>query len=37
MAIGGLVAATDRRYRIKVAVTTQDSAAAPPDAEPSLG
>jgi len=37
MAIGGLVAATDRRYRIKVAVTTQDPADAPPNAEPSLG
>jgi cytochrome c-type biogenesis protein CcmF len=30
MAIGGFVAATDRRYRIKVAVTSSDSVAAPP-------
>jgi cytochrome c-type biogenesis protein CcmF len=36
MAIGGLVAATDRRYRIKVAVTRTDSAAAPPNAEPGV-
>jgi cytochrome c-type biogenesis protein CcmF len=37
MAIGGFVAATDRRYRIKVAVTTPDTAAAPPGAEPKPG
>ena len=36
MAIGGLVAATDRRYRVKVAVTRTDSAAAPPNAEPGV-
>jgi cytochrome c-type biogenesis protein CcmF len=36
MAIGGLLAATDRRYRVKVAVTRTDSAAAPPDAEPGV-
>jgi cytochrome c-type biogenesis protein CcmF len=36
MAIGGLVAATDRRYRVKVAVTGRDVAAAPPNAEPGV-
>jgi cytochrome c-type biogenesis protein CcmF len=36
MAIGGLLAATDRRYRVKVAVTRTDSAAAPPDVEPGV-
>ncbi len=34
MAIGGLIAATDRRYRVKIAVTTADPAAAPPNAQP---
>jgi cytochrome c-type biogenesis protein CcmF len=33
MAIGGLVAATDRRYRVKVPVTAADTAS-PPAAEP---
>jgi cytochrome c-type biogenesis protein CcmF len=37
MAIGGFVAATDRRYRIKVAVTKADPAAAPPGAQPKAG
>ena len=37
MAIGGFTAATDRRYRVKVQVTTSDTAAAPPDAEPKPG
>jgi len=30
MAIGGFIAATDRRYRVRVAVTSPDKAAAPP-------
>jgi cytochrome c-type biogenesis protein CcmF len=30
MAIGGLIAATDRRYRVKVPVTSPDTVAAPP-------
>jgi cytochrome c-type biogenesis protein CcmF len=30
MALGGLVAATDRRYRSRVAVPAQDQVAAPP-------
>jgi cytochrome c-type biogenesis protein CcmF len=30
MAIGGLVAATDRRYRVRVPATSPDAAAAPP-------
>jgi cytochrome c-type biogenesis protein CcmF len=37
MAIGGLVAATDRRYRVKVPVTAAAGAAAPPSADPSAG
>jgi cytochrome c-type biogenesis protein CcmF len=37
MAIGGFVAATDRRYRIKVAVTRPEAAAAPPGPEPKPG
>ena len=37
MAIGGFVAATDRRYRSKVAVTSSDAAVAPPSAEPKAG
>jgi cytochrome c-type biogenesis protein CcmF len=37
MAIGGFVAATDRRYRAKVPVTSLDTAAVPPDAEPKPG
>jgi hypothetical protein len=31
MAIGGFVAATDRRYRVKVPVTSSDTVAAPPN------
>jgi cytochrome c-type biogenesis protein CcmF len=31
MAVGGLVAATDRRYRARVAVTSADAVAAPPN------
>jgi cytochrome c-type biogenesis protein CcmF len=34
MAVGGLVAATDRRYRLRVKATSPDGAAAPPGAEP---
>jgi cytochrome c-type biogenesis protein CcmF len=30
MAIGGLIAATDRRYRVKAPVTSSDKVAAPP-------
>jgi cytochrome c-type biogenesis protein CcmF len=37
MAIGGFVAATDRRYRVKAPATASDTAAAPPDAEPKPG
>jgi cytochrome c-type biogenesis protein CcmF len=37
MAIGGLVAATDRRYRVKVPVTASAGAAAPPNADPNAG
>ena len=37
MAIGGLVAATDRRYRSKVAVTSPHAAAAPPGTLPKPG
>jgi cytochrome c-type biogenesis protein CcmF len=37
MAIGGLVAATDRRYRIKLPVAATASAGAPPDAQPKAG
>jgi len=37
MAVGGLVAATDRRYRIKVPVTSPDAVAVPPGPEPRPG
>jgi cytochrome c-type biogenesis protein CcmF len=37
MAIGGLVAATDRRYRVKVTVVSQATASAPPDPRTELG
>jgi cytochrome c-type biogenesis protein CcmF len=37
MAIGGLVAATDRRYRVRVPVASPDTVAAPPNAEPKPG
>ena len=37
MAIGGLVAATDRRYRVKVPVGSQAAASAPPDPRVELG
>ena len=37
MAIGGLVAATDRRYRSKVAATASDTAAAAPGVVPKPG
>jgi cytochrome c-type biogenesis protein CcmF len=37
MAIGGFTAATDRRYRIKVAVTRPEAAASPPGPEPKPG
>ncbi len=37
MAIGGFTAATDRRYRVKAPVTTPETAAAPPNAEPKPG
>jgi cytochrome c-type biogenesis protein CcmF len=36
MALGGLIAATDRRYRVKVAVTTQ-GVVSPPDTRTELG
>jgi cytochrome c-type biogenesis protein CcmF len=37
MAIGGFVAATDRRYRIKAVVTSADGATVPPNPQPSTG
>jgi cytochrome c-type biogenesis protein CcmF len=37
MAVGGLIAATDRRYRVRVSATSSDTVAAPPGPEPSLG
>jgi cytochrome c-type biogenesis protein CcmF len=37
MAIGGFVAATDRRYRVKVPVTASAGVAAPPNADPNAG
>ena len=37
MAIGGMVAATDRRYRARAAVREPDSVAAPPRPEPRPG
>jgi cytochrome c-type biogenesis protein CcmF len=37
MAIGGFVAATDRRYRLKVAATAPDPVGAPPNSEPRAG
>jgi len=37
MAIGGVVAATDRRYRLRVKATSGDTVAAPPGPEPKFG
>jgi cytochrome c-type biogenesis protein CcmF len=37
MAIGGFLAATDRRYRSKLAAPVKDEVASPPDPEPKLG
>jgi len=37
MAIGGCVAATDRRYRFKVPAVAPQMAGAPPDADPKPG
>ncbi|HWG72364.1 MAG TPA: heme lyase CcmF/NrfE family subunit [Steroidobacteraceae bacterium] len=37
MAIGGCVAATDRRYRVKVPAGAPQMAGAPPDADPKPG
>ncbi len=36
MAVGGVVAATDRRYRLRVKSTSPDKVAAPPGPEPRL-
>jgi cytochrome c-type biogenesis protein CcmF len=36
MALGGVVAATDRRYRVRVKAATSDTVAAPPGPEPSF-
>jgi hypothetical protein len=36
MALGGLIAATDRRYRVKVAVAAP-RAVSPPNPRPELG
>jgi cytochrome c-type biogenesis protein CcmF len=37
MAIGGFIAATDRRYRVKVPVSAKVAAAAPPNSKPQAG
>jgi cytochrome c-type biogenesis protein CcmF len=37
MAIGGFIAATDRRYRVKAAVTSSNKVAAPPNPQPRAG
>jgi cytochrome c-type biogenesis protein CcmF len=37
MAIGGMVAATDRRYRVRAPLAAQASVGAPPDAQPKPG
>jgi cytochrome c-type biogenesis protein CcmF len=37
MAIGGFIAATDRRYRVKAPVTAVDRAAAPPPRPAEVG
>jgi cytochrome c-type biogenesis protein CcmF len=37
MAIGGFLAATDRRYRSRVPAPVQDTAGSPPDPQPKLG
>jgi cytochrome c-type biogenesis protein CcmF len=37
MALGGVVAATDRRYRVRAEKLSTHAAAAPPDPQPSLG
>ncbi|MDP8985816.1 MAG: heme lyase CcmF/NrfE family subunit [Pseudomonadota bacterium] len=37
MAVGGFVAATDRRYRARVPTAIRDSVGSPPAAEPRLG
>jgi cytochrome c-type biogenesis protein CcmF len=34
MAFGGFIAATDRRYRVRVPAASQDSVAAPPNPQP---
>jgi cytochrome c-type biogenesis protein CcmF len=36
MALGGFIAATDRRYRVQAPVAARSAAAAPPGPEPSL-
>ena len=36
MALGGFIAATDRRYRSKVPAPVRDNAASPPNPEPKL-
>jgi cytochrome c-type biogenesis protein CcmF len=37
MAVGGVVAATDRRYRARVKAVSSDTVAVPPGPEPSFG
>jgi cytochrome c-type biogenesis protein CcmF len=37
MAIGGFIAATDRRYRARVPVSAKATAAAPPNSKPQTG
>jgi cytochrome c-type biogenesis protein CcmF len=37
MAIGGLIAATDRRYRVRVPVASQAAVSAPPNPQVGLG
>jgi len=37
MALGGFIAATDRRYRLKVPASARQATTTPPDPEPKLG
>jgi cytochrome c-type biogenesis protein CcmF len=37
MALGGFIAATDRRYRMRAVATARDRVASPPPPEPKLG
>jgi cytochrome c-type biogenesis protein CcmF len=37
MALGGIIAATDRRYRVKVPATSPQTVASPPNPQPRAG